>query len=235
VSAKRCTESPFYFTGNYHPINGKPVKVFCKVWHEGDRETNRNLVLLEMDMLNQAYQSGVSCPKMVDGLTAIDIVMEGETYHLLVMTYHQQNDVREGDLLLFVQSLINEVSKLHMSGILHCDIKPANISWDTKDKVVYVLDFGHAQQEIGASARKGTLEVKTLLLTVASQMPIVWGVHCLMYWTNSMLLIARKCISFCGPLLASCRTHYLARRIMLSHALQLLETKPLTKSLSLTN
>jgi hypothetical protein len=94
-----CTESPFYFTGNYHPINVKPVKVFCKVWHEGDRETNRNLVLLEMDMLNQAYQCGVSCPKVVDGLTAKDIVMEGETYHLLVMTYHQQNDVREGDLL----------------------------------------------------------------------------------------------------------------------------------------
>jgi serine/threonine protein kinase len=34
--------------------------------------------------------------------------------------------------------------ELHMSGILHCDIKPVNIGGDSKGKKVLLFDFGHA-------------------------------------------------------------------------------------------
>jgi serine/threonine protein kinase len=129
-----------------------------------------------------------------------------------------------------------------MSGVLHCDTKPANISRDTKDKVVYLLDFGHAQKQIGASAHEGTLGYEapeTLGENPAPHSCITdaYSVVCTLLDVLDKLNApnCKKVHHLLRTIAGKLSDPLPSKRIMLSNALQLLETKPLTKSLSLTN
>lgn len=61
-----------------------------------------------------------------------------------------QSIVLAEEVFGYVLSLIKAVHLLHGIGMLHCDIKPANISWDAKRRQVALVDFGHSQLLNGA-------------------------------------------------------------------------------------
>ena len=79
-----------------------------------------------------------------------DTLHQPSIYHVLVSQYHHNDAIDENDILVFALSLIRAVQKLHAIGIIHCDIKPSNILWDTTQKMVRLIDFEHAQDEDNA-------------------------------------------------------------------------------------
>jgi len=152
-------ESPFYFNGR---IAGLGTAVFCKVWREGDHRTKRERIVEEIKYLKMANKLGVPSPKVFKELTALDIMYtskqnETEKYHILVTQKLKQDEVAQNDVFDFALALIRAVQQLHHAGVLHCEIKPANIAWDSNKRKVYLLDFGHAQDAQGAKSYEGTL------------------------------------------------------------------------------
>jgi serine/threonine protein kinase len=98
-------------------------------------------------------------------LTAMDITHSSFTenesncptlYHVLVTEYCMDYAVAEQDILKYAVQLVKSVLSLHKIGILHCDIKPKNILWDAKEKVLRLIDFGHAQEIINAQGYHAT-------------------------------------------------------------------------------
>jgi serine/threonine protein kinase len=156
VELKNRNESPFYFKGQVSDMEKNPIPLFCKVWRNGDEYTIRRHIILECKYLTMAYDCGVPCPKVLEGLSSTDLEYDSNTFHVLVMKYHNQDDVSENDLTLFARRLISAVLKLHKHKILHCDIKRLNIAWDSSEKSVRLLDFGHAQNMTNAKAYRGT-------------------------------------------------------------------------------
>ena len=153
-------ESPFLFKGidmSSQSSTETGNAVFCKVWREGDRHTSRKNVEEEIYFYKRANASDVPSPRVIDSLTALDVKCTAlldtssvSIYHILVTLYHQNDDVDEKDLIVFVLSFMLAVQKLHSIGILHCDIKPSNIIWDATLKKVLLIDFEHAQEEKSA-------------------------------------------------------------------------------------
>jgi hypothetical protein len=82
----RQQESPFYFEGSITGNNA--TKVFCKVWRQGYRKTDRKLIAEEIKYLKLANDRGIPSPKVIEDFTALDVVythgLEKYTYHLLV-------------------------------------------------------------------------------------------------------------------------------------------------------
>jgi Protein kinase domain len=151
--------SPFYFAGI--DSNTKSA-VFCKVWQEGDPRTVRENIDKEVEFLKLAAQSGVPTVAMLEGLTAMDVLCrsglkgEADVYHVLVMPHHREDPVEVPDLFHYGLLLVRAVNKLHSIGVLHCDIKPGNVMWDSQEKVVRLVDYGHAQFEVNAKAYPAT-------------------------------------------------------------------------------
>jgi len=152
----RQVKSPFYFKGKITTTN---TAVFCKVWRAGDSHTNRESIVKEIKYLKMANKNSVPYPEVIDEFTALDVVHhhERETYHILFSRLLPQDKVQQDDAQDFAVSVIRSVQKLHKAGMLHCDIKPSNIAWDSETRLVSLLDFGHAQLIEGATSYKGTL------------------------------------------------------------------------------
>jgi Protein kinase domain len=153
--------SPFYFTGI---DSSSKAAMFCKVWKEGDPRTVRENIDNEIKFLKLAAQSGVPTAAVLEGLTAMDVPcssgLEGETnvYNVLVMSHHHDDSVKVADLVHYGLLLVQAVIELHSIGILHCDIKPGNVLWDSEEKVVRLVDYGHAQFEVDAKSCTATPE-----------------------------------------------------------------------------
>jgi hypothetical protein len=159
------TRSPFYFKGDYKDDNMKQVKVFCKVWQVMEEDDTLKRYTSEKKHLKLAYELGAPCPRLLEKLCNTN-VMHGEIkFHLLVMTYHRQDEVHPSDLVCYAKSLVAAVAKLHENGMLHCDIKPSNIAWNSKSKEVTILDFGLAQMQAGAKSYGGTKHYKAPEIT----------------------------------------------------------------------
>jgi Protein kinase domain len=144
-------ESPFYFVGEI-----RESRVFVKIWREGDNRTNRQDIETEINLLKRARENGVPCPSVVDRLTALSHDFNQRRYHRMVMTLLPNDQVKPSDVCAFGISLLDAVLCLHNAGVLHCDIKPANVVWNTKTKVASLIDFGHAQLANGSTAYVGT-------------------------------------------------------------------------------
>jgi serine/threonine protein kinase len=134
-------ESPFCYIGDL--FDKSPV--FVKIWRENDQRTNQQDVELEVTLLKRANKSGAPCPAVVEDMTALSLDVNNEVYHRLVMTRLANDNVKPSVFFVFSMSLIDSVQSLHDAGILHCDIKPSNIVWDSNTKLVSLVDFGHAQ------------------------------------------------------------------------------------------
>ena len=156
-------ESPFYFIGKTKREN-KEVGVFCKMWRDGDRLTNVDDIKQEMAMMKLAISEGVPCPDLLEDLSKINYSSSDSlsssssgVYHMIVMSKLRRDKVLPKDALTFSISLVSACLKLHNdAGVLHCDVKPGNLSWDSTTSTVSLLDFGHAQLENGAQWYGGT-------------------------------------------------------------------------------
>jgi Protein kinase domain len=142
----------FYFVGVRW---GTDEEVFIKVWVD-DSNPNRKDSQSEVDLQKQAYSHGVPCPTVVDDLTALSVIQSNIKFHRLVMPKLANDCVNPEDLEAYALSLVQAVLSLHSTGILHCDIKPGNIVWNNKSKLVSLIDFGHAQNEKDAQSYAGT-------------------------------------------------------------------------------
>jgi Protein kinase domain len=153
--------SPFYFTGI---DSSSKAAVFCKVWQEGNPRIVRENIDNEIKFLKLVAQSGVPTAAVLEGLTAMDVPcssgLEGETnaYNVLVMSHHRDDSVKVANLVCYGLLLVQAIIKLHSIGILHCDIKPGNVLWDSEEKAVRLVDYGHAQFEIDAKSYTATPE-----------------------------------------------------------------------------
>ena len=152
-------ESPYFFRGvdKGQQSSSEDNAVFCKVWREGDSHTSREAVEEEIHFYRRANANNVPSPLVIDRLTALDVECmthpdsaTTSTYHVLVTQYHRNDAVDENDFLVFALSFVQAVLKLHSIGILHCDIKPGNILWDSMQKRVLLIDFEHAQEEVNS-------------------------------------------------------------------------------------
>lgn len=155
----RYTDSPFYFLGmavrTTDPSQATATSataaetrpVFVKVWREGDERTSLTSVQREMDLLDRAHQAGVPCPAVVPALTDLSILQDGDVFHRLVMHQVANCAVDPSDSEAYALSLVKAILRLHAAGILHCDIKPANVAWDATAKAACLLDFGLSQWE----------------------------------------------------------------------------------------
>jgi hypothetical protein len=144
------TQSPYYFKGDYDDENKNRCDVFCKVWHEAEEKKSRKHMISELKHLKMAYELGVPCPRVIEKLSRTDVEYDGKRFHVLVMTYHPQDNVDARDVTRYAQSLIKAVAVLHTHAMLHCDIKPLNIAWNSKSKEIVLLDFGLVQMQAGA-------------------------------------------------------------------------------------
>jgi hypothetical protein len=160
-------DPPYYYAGTLHrrrgqggpsfdderPSGGMPV--FVKVWRDGD-DASPELVESETELLQLAHREGVPCPEVIPELSQTSIQCFGSTFHRLVMRRLANDPVPAGDLERYAASLIKTVQKLHEAGVLHCDIKPSNVLWNSTTGTASLVDFGHAQREAGATAYVGT-------------------------------------------------------------------------------
>jgi Protein kinase domain len=121
-----------------------------------DGNTSQKESQSEVDLQKLAYSRGVPCPAVVDHLTSLSVVRSNINFHRLVMLKLANDGVDPEDLEAYALSLIQAVLTLHSQGILHCDIKPANVVWNRKSKSVSLVDFGHAQNEIDAQSYAST-------------------------------------------------------------------------------
>lgn len=151
----RRHKSPYYFLGT---LDGQ--RVFCKVWRDGDRSLRG--IQDEMKLQQQAHECGVPSPAVV--LSQTDVcrpTMAGQDgqrdkWHVLIMEYLPRDTVTVEKIRAMSLSLVRAVLMLHEHGLLHCDIKPQNLAWDSQQEQVYLLDFGHAQKEQGAKSYRAT-------------------------------------------------------------------------------
>jgi Protein kinase domain len=130
--------------------------VFVKVWREDDSGTSRRRVETEVELLRAAHRAGVPCPGVISELTQLSVPYNNRLFHRLVMQRLANDPVEQGGLCLYARSLVAAVLRLHRAGLLHCDIKPSNVVWDATAKAASLVDFGHAQEEDGATAYPGT-------------------------------------------------------------------------------
>jgi serine/threonine protein kinase len=128
-------------------------QVFIKVWLEGGENTNQKMIDREIDLQKRAHECGIPCSNVVHRLSSALI---GCNHRRLVMERLSNDDVSERDLGSFAISFVRAVLNLNHIGILHCDLKPANVVWDKRQKVASLVDFGHAQDENGAASYVGT-------------------------------------------------------------------------------
>ena len=56
--------------------------------------------------------------------------------------YIQKNDISEKQKLSITKKLCNCLKDIHSCHIIHCDIKPHNIIYDTLTENIYFIDFG---------------------------------------------------------------------------------------------
>jgi serine/threonine protein kinase len=111
----------------------------------------------EITLLKLAHQQGVPCPTVVEHLTALGIDVKQHRFHRLVWHKLANDAVPDVDLKAYALSLIQVVQSLHRLGILHCDIKPANVLWNSVTKTAFLADFGHAQRAVAAKSYAGTV------------------------------------------------------------------------------
>ncbi|MGH3055294.1 MAG: protein kinase domain-containing protein, partial [Gaiellaceae bacterium] len=148
-------KSPFCFRGMYSCSSNCAMPVVCKVWREGDRNYTRRRVEDEMNMLEQASKGGVPTPAVYSNLNMLDVHFRAEVYHVLVMSYIEDEAVHPRQLSQYALSLVQAVQRLHQIGILHCDIKPGNVLWNAREGL-YLIDFEHAQLIEGAKYYRST-------------------------------------------------------------------------------
>jgi serine/threonine protein kinase len=98
----------------------------------------------EKKHLKMAFELGVPCPKILENLSKTDMIYEETKFHLLVMNYHQQDEVDACDVICYAKSLLTAVAKLHEN------------AWNSKTKEVVLLDFGLAQMQAGAKWYRST-------------------------------------------------------------------------------
>jgi Protein kinase domain len=142
----------FYFVGVRKDTD---EDVFIKVWLDNGKMSLKESQS-EVDLQRRAHSHGVPCPAVVDHLTALSVDQNHVKFHRLVMPKLASDIVDPGDIEVYALSLIQAVLSLHSKGILHCDIKPANVVWNRRSKLVSLVDFGHAQNEIDARSYAGT-------------------------------------------------------------------------------
>jgi hypothetical protein len=134
-------KSPYYFLGTSSK-SGK--RCFLKIWQEEDEGFYD--VIDEFKFLKQAQDCGVKVAQLMTN-ELVNVTVDSIKFNVLATEYIESSPVMSIDeLFSMALSLMEVVVQLHeQAGVLHCDIKPDNIRWDSSNQQAYLIDFGHAQ------------------------------------------------------------------------------------------
>ena len=201
LEAKRVGEQR-YETGNFYPLEEPPrgagTHGIVRASKRGDsavvvkalKGASANAVLHEVQLL-------VVLRRLPNIVELLDVYLTGEVWNLVFrdagvdaakLLADRGGDVRDRSLPLFAQAAL-AVAAVHGRGIVHADVKPANLLVDTSCWRVRLADFGFSFHlgTPGPSAMYGTPEYAPpeALDTHPRQCPTqgadTWALGCLLF------------------------------------------------------
>jgi serine/threonine protein kinase len=148
--------------------------VACKIPHETSSMIQQNSIIDEGNLLKRLEHRSV--PKILD----MGILGDGRPYFSmsLIKAETLEKKLLSGSLSAYegleVISRLSEIlEEVHEQGILHCDLKPANILRDA-DGEVYLIDWGTAElvkkKVVEEPGKKGTFSLKGTPLYIAPEL-----------------------------------------------------------------
>ena len=124
-------KSPFYFKAHSTALTKGTTSndVFLKVWYKDDVDLDH--LLLEWENHRRAFKTGVPVAAPVLDSLVSSTSPSGSTYLVFASEYLQVHMIQDETAFFeFCTSFIKTVIKLHVdAGLLHCDLKPANMCW----------------------------------------------------------------------------------------------------------
>lgn len=136
--------SPFFFATRTWSADD----VFVKVYRHGDSKSSVGGVAHEMEMLKRARSAGVRVARVVEEASAIGVVVGEDTFDVLCMRLEMDAAKPDENAAYrrFVVSWLRALHDLHeKAGLLHCDVKEGNVSWDWWTQEATLLDLGFAE------------------------------------------------------------------------------------------
>mmetsp|Transcript_439 Transcript_439/g.753 ORF Transcript_439/g.753 Transcript_439/m.753 type:complete len:324 (+) Transcript_439:141-1112(+) len=125
------------------------VKVFNKDHHS---ESVPQDALREIDVLKSVQHPNIiRLREVIADFTSkqVGIVMEKVDCDLLTVIESAGKPFTQSEVKTMMFQLLNGAAVLHRSGWIHCDIKPSNILWSRKEKLLKICDFGFAEPIVG--------------------------------------------------------------------------------------
>lgn len=136
---------------NVYQVKRDGVQYALKMIHsndlEEDEKTARKL-LREFNILTQLdHPNIIKCHEHFQSIFISKLhycLLLDYVHGVTLKQYLRRNPLRHDEIEYITLNLIESVNYLHLKGIIHRDIKPDNIIYNSFDKTVILLDFGLA-------------------------------------------------------------------------------------------
>lgn len=165
VDAKPVTPTQFPAIGNYQPLKKIAKGSTAVVYEARDLHTHKRIALkvmvtpivagVEQDRIQHWLQEAeiVSQFEHINIVKIHDAAMEGNTAYIAMdyisgysmsLRLRKREYITVGEFIRISKAVLNALAIAHQHGVVHGDIKPANIMYDDSLRTYIVTDFGAA-------------------------------------------------------------------------------------------